>query len=533
MNSFERVKRKINIVYKKSIKSPFYLALITLIIYSIFPLASKETILYHKIIITAIISIFYTLYRQRLMSNNFIFQFILSFIILQVFHDLILPIIIMAKLNPVLSFIVFMMALAGIPFGIIEGLKSSILLVVCLYLVLFVINRIFYYFLKSEKIFLKNLAKPFVAFVKNPYMVLVSAVVILAIQFIPVDTATIGGTFVESGKQEYIYNDINAVLMNDGNVFILQSGYKYFIYNPITEKTIKTGELKKEFDDPKVISLNNGKLLILGDYYKNRKNLKVYGEIYDPKTDEIKLTDEFIYPTSEITMTEMQNGKVLITGGAHEHFKLARIYDISNNKFYMTSSLNEAKYDGSSILLNDGTVLVIGGNETNKAEIYNLKTGKFKMLSKNLKKKNPTNGRTPQLFKFKDGKIFIYCPDSDYLGIYNPKLQMFQELKLNDRLFFEDAQVKKEPIYDYQISLLKDDRILIYGGMIGREIFNTAQIYLPDTNKIMTVKNKMNIPRNSNNAFALTLKNGNVLFVGGETSENRFAKISELFIPEK
>jgi hypothetical protein len=89
----------------------------------------------------------------------------------------------------------------------------------------------------------------------------------------------------------------------------------------------------------------------------------------------------------------LADGRVLIVGGADERedpspFDTAEIYDPDTDEFRRTGNLNLARYKlrGTSVLLEDGRVVVAGGADV--PEVYEPATGGFTRLSGSF-------GRTP------------------------------------------------------------------------------------------------------------------------------------------
>lgn len=92
-------------------------------------------------------------------------------------------------------------------------------------------------------------------------------------------------------------------------------------------------------------------------------------------------------PRLGATATVLNNGKVLIAGGNNSGVDInnltsAEIYDPATGTFTATGSLNEARYLHTATLLNNGMVLIAGGvgplaQPLASAELYNPATGMF------------------------------------------------------------------------------------------------------------------------------------------------------------
>ena len=150
------------------------------------------------------------------------------------------------------------------------------------------------------------------------------------------------------------------------------------------------------------------------------------------------------------------------------------------NVFVRTPNLNIARVRHTATLLNDGRVLIVGGdpeidkNALRTAEVYDPVQNKFILLP------NRTNidHSGSKAFLLKNGQVVIL----DYNGIelFDPKTNTF---KLVSRMLI--------PRHDFGAVLLKDDRVLIYEGWIqnyaknrssGMHYIEESEIYNPVNN---------------------------------------------------
>lgn len=569
---FTNIKLQTQSAYEEILKSPLSLALIAIIIISIFPLSSNDIFKYHEIIIVSALSVLYSLYFKKLMTEKFKLLFVSSFMFL-LFMRGFLPILLMINFNP-----------GALAFGLIMGLASPtpkselfsplfneiVLRFIYLYASLFIFNLAIKVLITSKSKILNAIFKPFTEFAKNPLYVTICLFVVLLYPFIFGSFSSTSGKFALTGPAGKDCKVLGSpIVMQDGNIFGLRFGNKFFTYNPSSGEYEKEGDLKTELYQPKAVLLKNGEILILGQtLYKwqhtnprEDKNLEEPGEIYNPKTNEVTLIDKNLFPNSETAITELPNGNLLLAGG-YTYATKAQIYNFKTKTFTKINDMNVKRTSPKSILLDDGNVFILGANDytlkgpkfvneptANNAEIYNPKTGKFSMVPIGFNIKSVNN-----LIKLNDGRIFIYGEKKyssyklsgngvrvgsvgegvyypgAYLGIYNPKTQKFQDLKLNTQYIMQDFQMREfSSIQDFTTSLLKDGRVLITGGRVNGKKINYAEIFDPKTNKFMSVRNKMKKARE--NHSAITLKNGNVLLMGGSYQNKDSESQMELFIP--
>lgn len=119
-------------------------------------------------------------------------------------------------------------------------------------------------------------------------------------------------------------------------------------------------------------------------------------EIYDPAANHFATTGQMNVGRWLHTATELHDGRVLIVGGRDNNctiycpvysLRSAEIFDPATGTFTPTGSLNIGRYGHTATLLEDGRVLIIGGESTEElgtgtdqvaaTEIYSPATGTF------------------------------------------------------------------------------------------------------------------------------------------------------------
>jgi Galactose oxidase, central domain len=118
-------------------------------------------------------------------------------------------------------------------------------------------------------------------------------------------------------------------------------------------------------------------------------------ELYDPATNQFLAGDRMNSPRWMHTATLLADGRVLLVGGRDNNCTIgcpiyslnaAEIFDPATGKYTTTGSLNISRYGHSAALLDDGRVLILGGETTENigntdqvtmAEVYSPATGTF------------------------------------------------------------------------------------------------------------------------------------------------------------
>ena len=164
---------------------------------------------------------------------------------------------------------------------------------------------------------------------------------------------------------------------------------------------------------PSATVLNDGRVLISGvamvrvdDEGRTikRRCLKST-EIFDPKTEIFKKGPDMAVGRIRHTSVRLNDGRVLIIGGEtgdwdrnsesvfDKGVASVEIYDPKANKFTSAGSLSEVRVQPSAVLLDTGEVLVSGGIDIGSvdSELYQPKTNKFVFSGTMQESKQPSN----------------------------------------------------------------------------------------------------------------------------------------------
>lgn len=162
-----------------------------------------------------------------------------------------------------------------------------------------------------------------------------------------------------------IFTDTTAPL-NDGRVLLIGGVYGAELYDPVSGTFSPVANwpgLDARGDDPNTSShwypvvLADGKVLLAP--YDSTSGCK----IYDPATGVFNLTGALGYFLGVPHRTLLLNGAVLFTGGSDDFGNLnwAKLYDPAAGIFASNGSMSTPRDFHSATLLPDGTVLVAGG----------------------------------------------------------------------------------------------------------------------------------------------------------------------------
>ena len=208
-------------------------------------------------------------------------------------------------------------------------------------------------------------------------------------------------TFTSAGMMTTARSEHTATLLNDGKILFVAGvgiGWSFLesaeLYDTDKKVFSATGSMSVARESHTATLLKNGTVLITGGHKGRRADIKIHAsaEIYNPATGKFTITGSMTKIHHKHDAVLLQDGRVLITGGSDERdgngaYTSTEIYDPTSATFLSAVNMNLSRYKhkGTSILLDNGHVLIAGG--TNRAEIYNPKTKMFTIVKGSMKTK--------------------------------------------------------------------------------------------------------------------------------------------------
>jgi N-acetylneuraminic acid mutarotase len=219
------------------------------------------------------------------------------------------------------------------------------------------------------------------------------------------------------------------------------------------------GSLSVARYSPMSITLKDGRVMVLGGQTAELlDNVDIYNPVSATWSTAASMPEERMMAT----VTLLPDGKVLLAGGQGngnngDYHNAAWLYDPAYDTWSVTGSMHDARASHTAILLPNGQVMVMGGQNSGGAldtvEFYNLASGTW----------------TP-----------------------GPSLNMAR--------------------YHHTATRLQDGTILVVGGQ-GTSTLSSTELYSPITGAWSTASGSLDAPHRDHTATLLP--NGNVLIVGG------------------
>ena len=276
--------------------------------------------------------------------------------------------------------------------------------------------------------------------------------------------------------------------------------------------------------------LPNGKVLVVGGGGFPCSSGFCYAtvngsaELYDPAAGTWSYTGSLIQRRNGHSATLLQNGQVLVAGGNNYGYDIgyfaslnsAELYDPATGKWRPTGSFNRIQDSNSATLPSNGKVLAVGYDNNRPrgivAELYDPATGTWSNTS------SPSfEGFTISL---PNGKVLIM--DGYLAELYDPATEKWTRAVTGDSATTIDGV--------NTATMLPNGKILVTGPDFHNYNVFLAELYDPATG----TWSRTGDPKTVGGGKAILLPSGQVLVAGGQTCSNVECisqNLSELYDP--
>jgi len=309
-----------------------------------------------------------------------------------------------------------------------------------------------------------------------------------------------------------------ATLLPDGRVLVA-GGNSYIttneIYDPVLNQWTAGGNLSIARIGHSATLLPNGQVLVLGGRYSFGPALETTrAELYDPATGRWRMASTTRIGRNGHTATLLQDGTLLVAGGdVGFATTTAELYSAATGQWSDTGNMSTTRFGHTATLLADGRVLVAGGSALVKtAEIYDPATGEWGATGP--MEEQHTAGTATLL---PDGRVLVLGVLS-YGGIPYPPPGFLDlpstEIYSATTNTWEAGAPMSIPRWGHTATMLPDGKLIIIGGYswYGQALAN-VEIFDSASNRWYAAR-PLASPRA--NHTATLLADGTILVVGGD-----------------
>ncbi len=287
-----------------------------------------------------------------------------------------------------------------------------------------------------------------------------------------------------------------ATLLPDGRVLVV-GGFNTTgilasaeIYDPRTGLWTATGQLHVARAYHTSTLLPDGSVLVVGGLGQTGSALSS-AEVYSPRTGTWKLTGSMRAGRASQTATLLADGRVLVAGGvsgkADQVLDSAEVYNPRLGSWASTGRLASARAGHTATLLQNGQVLVVGGQHTltpdavlASAEVYNPATGAWRAAGTMARERvNHTATLLP------DGTVLVVGgedstgSDSNQIEVYTPSTNSWTTVRGSNAAHSSHVA-----------TLLANGDLLVAGGLVaGFDVLSFSEVYNPHTGQWLATGN--------------------------------------------
>jgi hypothetical protein len=303
------------------------------------------------------------------------------------------------------------------------------------------------------------------------------------------------------------------------------------LFDPTTGIFTATGSMQISRSAHTSTSLgtaNTSKALIAGGQTGSAGNATVTAELYEPTTGTFSTTGSMQTARYGQTATLLNNGKVLLAGGQGANgnpaaLASAELYDVAAGTFSATGSMQTARSAHTATLLANGKVLVTGGSDANlknlaTAEVYDPSTGTFTAVAGMMTVTRSAHTST----LLNTGKVLVVGGVDD-TGKARNTAELFDSVSGS----FTATTNLVTAHASHTATLLPDGTVLLAGGVdaTGAPIA-AVELFDPNTGNFSSTGSLVTARKQHT---ATLLSNGKVLVTGGVDATGNVLASAELY----
>lgn len=265
--------------------------------------------------------------------------------------------------------------------------------------------------------------------------------------------------------------------------------------------------------------LSDGRVLVLGgidEFYGTRGSAQMIAEIFDPATNQWSVAGTSLLPGREHhTATLLPSGKVLVVQG-----RLAEIFDPESGLSLPTMPLPSGHSGHVAIPLDDGRVLIAGGNTDRVAHIFDPTSGTWSE-TRRMAQQRFWGAAVPMA----DGRVLVTGGWAFGTATYTDSAEIYDPATNS----WSDAAPFHAGRSHHSLTPLPDGTFLLVGGRNSSLLTLprlTAQRYDPATDSWTTLS-ELHVARSYHAATALA--DGSVAVTGGYRIDNEREGSIEVF----
>lgn len=241
-----------------------------------------------------------------------------------------------------------------------------------------------------------------------------------------------------------------AVRLTDGRVLVIGNAVAQ-VFDSSTMRFAPAGPMITSRSMAGVVALPDGHALIAGGYPSGQDAATSSAELFDPETLTFSPTGSMGTSRSLPSMAVLPDGRVFVSPG--ESRTTVETYDPSSGRFSAAGTMSSYGF-GDAIALPDGRVVVIGGTSLSRRGFVEV----WDPTSLTFSPERELRGRVRSATLLDDGRILLVGGDpANWSGIYDPTTGV--TISIQTTLAWQPKATR-----------LADGRVLVVGGLTDGDL---------------------------------------------------------------